>query len=113
MLKKFPNLDPRLTETEMVKELGYDRIWDCGLIKYVYTNPDYNEKNNIPQQGYRVYLEGKTIGFIKSRQELKDDCEKFLKDAQITKYISYTALLDWSKRGLELEKRLEKYMKWR
>jgi len=46
---------------------------------------------------------------IKSRQELKDDCEKFLKDAQITKYISYTALLDWSKRGLELEKRLEKY----
>lgn len=25
-----------MTETEMVKELGYDRIWDCGLIKYVY-----------------------------------------------------------------------------
>ena len=29
-----------MTETEMAKELGYDRIWDCGLIKYVYTNPD-------------------------------------------------------------------------
>ena len=27
-----------MTETEMVKELGYDRIWDCGLIKYVYYN---------------------------------------------------------------------------
>lgn len=23
---------------EMVKELGYDRIWDCGLIKYVWKN---------------------------------------------------------------------------
>ena len=29
-----------MTETEMVKELGYDRIWDCGLIKYVWTNPN-------------------------------------------------------------------------
>jgi hypothetical protein len=29
-----------MTETEMAKELGYDRIWDCGLIKYIYTNPD-------------------------------------------------------------------------
>ena len=26
-----------MTETEMVKELGYDRIWDCGLIRYVWT----------------------------------------------------------------------------
>ena len=43
LLKKYPNLDPRMTETEMAKELGYDRIWDCGLIKYVYTNPDYIE----------------------------------------------------------------------
>ena len=43
LLKKFPNLDPRLTETEMAKELGYDRIWDCGLIKYVYKNPNYVE----------------------------------------------------------------------
>lgn len=25
-----------MTETEMAKELGYDRIWDCGLIKYVW-----------------------------------------------------------------------------
>lgn len=28
--------DMLLTEEEMVKELGYDRIWDCGLAKYVY-----------------------------------------------------------------------------
>lgn len=26
-----------MTETEMAKALGYDRIWDCGLIKYVWT----------------------------------------------------------------------------
>ena len=44
LLKKFPFLNPNLTETEMAKELGYDRIWDCGLIKYVYTNPDYVEE---------------------------------------------------------------------
>ena len=25
----------------MTNLLGYDRIWDCGLIKYVYTNPNY------------------------------------------------------------------------
>lgn len=36
LIKLNPNLNERMTETEMVKELGYDRIWDCGLIKYVY-----------------------------------------------------------------------------
>ena len=25
-----------MTETEMARSLGYDRIWDCGLIRYVY-----------------------------------------------------------------------------
>ena len=29
-----------MTETEMVKELGYDRIWDCGLIKYIWKKPE-------------------------------------------------------------------------
>jgi len=24
-----------MTESEMVKELGYERIWNCGLLKYV------------------------------------------------------------------------------
>lgn len=39
LLKKYPDkLLPEMTETEMVKELGYDRIWDCGLIKYVWRN---------------------------------------------------------------------------
>ena len=38
LLKKYPNvLNENMTETEMVKILGYDKIWDCGLIKYVWT----------------------------------------------------------------------------
>ena len=41
LLKKYPNeLSPEMTETEMVKKLGYDRIWDCGLIKYVWKKPE-------------------------------------------------------------------------
>ena len=27
-----------MTETEMVKKLGYNKIWDCGLIKYTWTD---------------------------------------------------------------------------
>ena len=38
LLKKYPDkLNANMTETEMAKALGYDRIWDCGLIKYVWT----------------------------------------------------------------------------
>ena len=35
-LHKKYGLPLSMSETEMIKELGYDRIWDCGLIKYVY-----------------------------------------------------------------------------
>ena len=39
LLKKYPEkLNCNMTETEMVKVLGYDKIWDCGLIKYVWEN---------------------------------------------------------------------------
>ncbi len=41
LLAKNYGLDIRLTESEMTRQLGYDRIWDCGLIKYVYKNPNY------------------------------------------------------------------------
>ena len=34
ILHKKYGLDLSLTETEMVKILGYNRIWDCGLLKY-------------------------------------------------------------------------------
>lgn len=33
--KRF-NLPLSMSETEMTKALGYDRIWDCGLIKYIW-----------------------------------------------------------------------------
>ena len=32
--KKYPELDFTKTEKELMIELGYDRIWDCGLFKY-------------------------------------------------------------------------------
>lgn len=34
ILNKRYGLDLTMTETEMVKVLGFDRIWDCGLLKY-------------------------------------------------------------------------------
>ena len=40
-LNKKYGLPLTMTETEMIKELGYDRIWDCGLFKYIWKN-----KNN-------------------------------------------------------------------
>lgn len=37
LLKKYPDkLNENMTETEMVKTIGYDKIWDCGLIKYTW-----------------------------------------------------------------------------
>lgn len=39
LLRKYPDkLNETMTETEMVKALGYDKIWDCGLIKYIWYN---------------------------------------------------------------------------
>ena len=36
--KKLKNYDPNLTEWENMKLNGYDRIWDCGNYKYIWTN---------------------------------------------------------------------------
>lgn len=36
ILHKKYNLPLTMTESEMTKEIGCDRIWDCGLIKYVW-----------------------------------------------------------------------------
>jgi len=41
LLRKHPGfLTPEMTETEMAKKLGYDKIWDCGLIKYIWKKPE-------------------------------------------------------------------------
>lgn len=34
ILENFENSDPNLTEWENMRNLGFDRIWDCGTIKY-------------------------------------------------------------------------------
>lgn len=39
ILHKKYGLPLTMTEKEMTKELGYDRIWDCGLIKYIWKKP--------------------------------------------------------------------------
>lgn len=44
LLSKYPQLKG-MTEKEMAKTLGYDRVWDCGLIRYVYKNPNFNENS--------------------------------------------------------------------
>lgn len=36
ILHKKYNLPLTMTESEMSKELGYQKIWDCGLLRYVY-----------------------------------------------------------------------------
>jgi hypothetical protein len=33
--KKYPNLDFSKSEKELTTELGYSKIWDCGLFKYI------------------------------------------------------------------------------
>jgi very-short-patch-repair endonuclease len=32
--KRYPNIDLTKTERELTEELGYERVWDCGLYKY-------------------------------------------------------------------------------
>lgn len=35
LIKKY-NINPNLTESEMTQQLGYFKIWDCGLWRYVW-----------------------------------------------------------------------------
>ena len=44
ILHKKYGLPLSMTESEMTKQLGYYRIWDCGLFKYVWTNPEQEVK---------------------------------------------------------------------
>ena len=43
LLHKKYGLPLTMTEKEMTEALGYRRIWDCGLIRYVYINSCTNE----------------------------------------------------------------------
>ena len=39
--KRLKTFDPLLTEWENMKNNGFDRIWDCGNLKYEWVNPLY------------------------------------------------------------------------
>lgn len=45
LIKKYGFPD-NMTEWEMARELGYDRIWDCGLFKYVWKKKDNDTTTN-------------------------------------------------------------------
>mgnify|MGYP002624476957 CR=1 FL=1 len=45
-LHKKYGLPLTMTETEMTEKLGYYKIWDCGLIRYVWENPARTDKNS-------------------------------------------------------------------
>ena len=52
LLRNHTNiLTPDMSKDEMMQKLGYDKIWDCGLIKYVWTNEGfaflYNKNERI------------------------------------------------------------------
>jgi hypothetical protein len=36
LLKKYPDIDINKSEKVLTEELGFDKIWDCGLLKYQY-----------------------------------------------------------------------------
>lgn len=42
LLEKRYGIDSKLTESQMAKELGYYKIWDCGMLKYIYKKENAN-----------------------------------------------------------------------
>lgn len=49
ILHKKYGLPLTMTELEMTQKLGYERIWDCGLIRYVYENTAISQCDNPSQ----------------------------------------------------------------
>ena len=47
LIKRYPDiLDETMTEREMASLLGFEPIWDCGLLRYVYQNPNIDTLSN-------------------------------------------------------------------
>ena len=41
LVSRYPDLlNMNMTESEMTEKLGYSKIWNCGLIRYVWLNPE-------------------------------------------------------------------------
>ena len=92
----------------------------CKSIKGVNTFRNHNTKmqNMLEELGFTNYAmqikkrkeeELSNIDEIRSRQELRADCEKFLEESQITKYATYVNICLYLKSGKELQARVEKY----
>ena len=92
----------------------------CKSVEGVNTFRNHNTKmqNMLEELGFTNYAmqikkrkeeELSNIDEIRSRQELRADCEKFLMESQITKYATYVNICLYLKSGKELQARLEKY----
>jgi len=92
----------------------------CKSVEGVNTFRNHNTKmqNMLEELGFINYAmqikkrkeeELSNIDEIRSRQELRSDCEKFLEESQITKYATYVNICLYLKSGKELQARVEKY----
>lgn len=92
----------------------------CKSVEGVNTFRNHNTKmqNMLEELGFTNYAiqvknrkeeELSNIDEIRSRQELRVDCEKFLKESQITRYVTYVNVCIYLKSGKELQARIEKY----
>lgn len=92
----------------------------CKSVEGVNTFRNHNTKmqNMLEELGFTNYAmqikkrkeeELSNIDEIRSRQELRADCEKFLMESQITKYATYVNICLYLKSGKELQARVEKY----
>lgn len=92
----------------------------CKSVESVNTFRNHNTKmqNMLEELGFKNYAmqikkrkeeELGNIDEIRSRRELCADCEKFLEESQITRYITYVNICLYLKSGKELQSRVEKY----
>lgn len=92
----------------------------CKSVEGVNTFRNHNTKmqNMLEELGFTNYAmqvkrrkeeELSNIDEIRSRQELRADCEKYLEESQITRYVTYVNVCLYLKSGKELQARVKKY----
>lgn len=99
---------------------GYIATEYCKDVEHMTSFRNHNNKMQklLEELGFREYamrvgaqkdreLENTTE--IKSRQELRADCSKFLNDSKVEKFTTYVAIKEFLKRGIDLQERVSKY----
>lgn len=92
----------------------------CSSVEAVRTFRNHNTKMQtmLEELGFAEYAlklkkrkeeELSNIEEIRSRQELRDDCKRFLEESQITKYVTYVNVCLYLKTGKGLQARVQKY----